>query len=293
MLSFEEPVWAKEMAEGDFISHAPSYETGKYFDLFDEYYFESHVTGDIKYYVYDPLKHGADPDDKYPVLMFFHGRGNSLDGNKVINYSMAEYYASPYYQKTIGGAFIVVPVANEKINDKGDIENDWNTNYIEPVLGIKKLFFEQYKKNAGKSFFLGSSAGAFFVWEFLCSHSKDVDVAVPVAGGKIPDEAKLKEIQENGTLILSMHGKHDELIPYAEEVLPHLEKLKKFKNIILFHPEWVRNGDGGVAQLNPCIEMGQHCLCNQVTANLIFDNGKSYDEVLFPEGMTGWIRDHK
>lgn len=294
MSDFEEPSWAKDIPQGKFISHSPSYKAGEFYKLFDQYSYANKETGDIKYYVYDPVKHGADSSKKYPLLMFFHGAGNSMQGLNVINYSMAELYASPAYQKTIGGAYIIVPVANEKINEAGDLENGWGGPYYEPVISIKRNFIEEHKSNIGKTFFLGTSDGAFFLWGCLSRYSKEIDVAVSVSGGFIPDEAKLEEIKNNGTLILSMHGVHDELVPYNDLVTPHLEKLRKFDNIILWHPEWVYNGDGGIAQMSPGgMQMGQHCLCNQVIANLMFDDGKPYNKELFPEGMTGWIRDHK
>lgn len=288
-----EPEWAKDIPEGEFISHFPSYTAGAYLDLFEEYSFKSDVTGDIRYYVYDPIKHGADPNGVYPVLFFLHGAGNSLDGKVVINYSIAELYASPKYQETMGRAFLVVPLANEERTEDGKLNNGWGVPYAEPIMKLKKAFYEEHAGNVGKSFFFGTSAGGFMVWELLKLYSKEMDIAIPISGGMIPDEEKLSEIKENGTLILSMHGQHDELVPYDTAVAPHLDKLKKFDNIICYHPEWVHNGDGGIAQMNPWVEMGQHCLNNQVTSNLIYDDGRPYDAELFPEGMTGWIRDHK
>ena len=86
-LNFDDPEWAKEIPEGMFISHFPSYVAGACLDIFEEYIFPAKETGDIRYFVYDPIKNGADPDKKYPVLFFFHGMGNSLDGKIVINYS--------------------------------------------------------------------------------------------------------------------------------------------------------------------------------------------------------------
>lgn len=292
MMSHEEPVWAKEIPAGDFLSYAPSYTAGNYFNLFSKGILKNDSVGDISYYFYDPIAHGEAANKKYPLLMFLHGFGNSFDGEIVINYSMAELYASPAYQKTIGGAYILVPVANERKDLQGNIENSWNEKYCQPLMELKKNFDETQGHNISKTFIFGTSKGGFMLWNLLKNYSQEIDVAVSISGGDFPDEEKLKEIQDNGTLILSMHGKHDELIPYQEYVLPHLEKLRKFSNIILWHPEWIRNGDGGIAQLNPGIEMGQHCLCNQVQANLMFDNGKPYDQKLFPEGMTGWIRDH-
>jgi len=292
-LEYTEPEWLKDVPKGEFVSHFPSYTAGEYLDLFEEFSYESKSAGDIKYYVYDPIKNGADPDGKYPVLFFFHGSGNSIDGKVAINYSMAELFAAPSYQKTMGGAYLVVPFANEVRNEQGRVEHGWGDEYHEPIIGLKKAFYKEHEKNVGKSFFLGTSAGGFFVWGLLAEYSNEINVAVPIAGEIIPDEKKLEEIRANGTLILSMHGKHDELVPFDEFVSPHLDKLARFDNIICYYPEWVRNGDGGIAQLNPWVEMGQHCLNNQVTANLMYDNGTPYDKELFPEGMTGWIRDHE
>lgn len=286
--------WEKDIPDREFVSHSTSYQVGKYFDLFDQYTYPNAETGDIKYYVYDPIKHGATADGKYPLIVFFHGAGNSMDGINVINYSMAEYYASQEYQKTIGGAYLLVPIANEKVDEKGELVNGWSGPYYEPVINIKRQFIENHKANIGKTFFMGTSDGAFFLWGMISRYSKEIDVAVPVSGGFIPDEAKLKEVHDNGTLILSMHGKHDELIPFDDLVTPHLEKLSKFDNIITWYPEWIHNSDGGIAQMAPGgMQMGQHCLCNQITANLIYDDGKPYNPELFPQGMTGWIRDHK
>lgn len=292
-LSFAEPEWAKDIPEGDFISHFPSYVGGKYFHLYDEYSFPSEKTGAIRYYVFDPIKHGADPEGKYPVLFFFHGQGNSMDGIMAINYSMAEFFATDDYQKTMGGAYIVVPLANENRNETGKVEHGWGPDYAETIMELKRSFYREHSENAGKSFFLGTSAGGFFVWGLLAEYSKEIDVAVPVAGGNIPGDSKLDEIRANGTVILTMHGKHDELVPFNEVVTPHIDKLLSLDNVSTYYPDWVRNGDGGIAQMNPWVEMGQHCLNNQVTSNLMFTDGTSYDSELFPDGMTGWIRDHK
>lgn len=46
----------------------------------------------------------------------------------------------------------------------------------------------------------------------------------------------------------------------------------------------------GVASVNYGMEMGQHCIINQIQANLIYHDGTCYDERL-PKGVTGWIRE--
>lgn len=293
MLNFDDPEWAKEIPEGEFISHFPSYVAGSCFDKYEEYSFPCDATGNIRYYVYDPIKHGAPADGKYPVLFFFHGMGNSMDGVMCINYSMGEFFASDERQQTMGGAYIVIPLANETRNEEGMVEHGWGPEYAEPIMELKRAFCKEHAANVGKSFFLGTSAGGFFTWLLLKDYSKEIDIAVPIAGGDIPDDDKLDEIRANGTLILTMHGKHDELVAFKEAVEPHLDKLLSLDNVICYYPDWVRNGDHGIAQMNPWVEMGQHCLNNQVTSNLMYIDGTSYDDELFPDGMSGWIRDHK
>ena len=76
---------------------------------------------------------------------------------------------------------------------------------------------------------------------------------------------------------------------FDECVKPFINALEKTENCEMFFPEWVYNGDGGIASVYYGFEMGQHCMINCVQSNLIFDDGWAADES-FPEGVTGWIR---
>lgn len=67
-------------------------------------------------------------------------------------------------------------------------------------------------------------------------------------------------------------------------------KAAKPEKLSLLFPEWVYNGDGGIASIDYGMEMGQHCMINWIQHNLMFDNGKSADERL-PKGVTGWVKD--
>ena len=127
------PEWAKYMKDDEFISYSTTYTSKIYFDLFDEYLYPGEETGDIKYYVYDPVKHGADPAGKYPVLMWLHGASNSLMGVGCIMCCGAEQYASPKYQQDMGGAYIIVPLANEERLEDGRILGTWAPMYSKPI----------------------------------------------------------------------------------------------------------------------------------------------------------------
>ena len=222
--------------------------------------------------------------------MWLQGAGNSLAGNVRINYSGAELYASSKYQESMGGgAFIVVPFANEKRLEDGQLEGDWSEAYIEPVKEIFEKVCGTYEKFISKRFIFGQSAGARFNWLLTAVHPELMDVSVIISGRGIPSDEVLDTIEAHDVTLLVAHGKRDEMISFDEEIVPRLEKLQSLKKYIGFFPEWVRNGDGGVASINFGIEMGQHCLINEIQSNLMLDNGQCLDE-RFPDGLTGWIR---
>lgn len=287
------PVWAKDMQNDEFISYAPSYKTKIYFDLFDKYVCPCAETGDITYYVYDPVKHGAAADQTYPVLLWLHGASNSIDGISCIMCCGAEQFASPQYQQEMGGAYLIVPLANEKRLEDGRIYGTWgerNLNYAPVIKKICDTVCNNHKNTIGKRFVMGASSGGFFTWKLLEDYPGYFDAAIPIASGYVPSDETLDKISAGQTALLIAHGRRDEMADFASVILPRMEKLQSLKNCICFFPEWVYNGDGGIASVHFGMEMGQHCMINWIQSNLIFDNGEPADKRL-PRGITGWIRD--
>ena len=283
------PEWAKYMKDGEFISYSTTYTSKIYFDLFDEYTYPCEESGDIKYYVYDPVKHGSDPKGTYPVLMWLHGASNSLMGEGCIMCCGAEQYVSPKYQEDMGGAYIIVPLANEERLQDGRILGTWAPVYAKPIKAIYDKVCAEHAKNIGKKFVMGASSGGYFTWQLLEDYGNYFDGAMPIASGYFPSYDTLDKIVESGVQLFIAHGKHDEMATFDECIEPHLEKLAQIKNCICFFPEWVYNGDGGVSSVFYGFEMGQHCMINWVQNNLMFDDGRPADERL-PGGVTGWIR---
>lgn len=283
------PEWAKYMKEGEFISYSTTYTSKIYFDLFDKYTYPCEESGDITYYVYDPVKHGADPKGIYPVLMWLHGASNSLMGEGCIMCCGAEQYASPKYQQDMQGAYIIVPLANEERKEDGRILGTWAPVYSKPIKAIYDKVCAEHADNIGKKFVMGASSGGYFTWQLLEDYGNYFDGAIPIASGYFPSYEALDKIAESGVHLLIAHGRHDEMATFEECIAPHMDKLSKLKNCICFFPEWVYNGDGGLSSVFYGFEMGQHCMINWVQNNLMFDNGTPADERL-PGGVTGWIR---
>ncbi len=113
-------------------------------------------------------------------------------------------------------------------------------------------------------------------------------ILIPVGSESLGSDEVLDEYDKKDKYLFFALGKRDEFHNFKENVEPRLERLKKMKHCFIYTPDWVRNGDKGVASINFGIEMGQHCLMNGIQANLMFDDGTPMDERL-PEGVTGWI----
>lgn len=282
------PDWAKYLKEGEFISYSVTYPCRTYLSLFDEYLYPCSETGDIRYYVYDPVKHGADPTKKYPVLMWLHGASNSLMGDGCIMCCGAEQYASPKYQQEMGGAYLIVPLANEERLPDGKIIGAWSEEYLKPIKAIFDRVCREHEETTAQRFVIGASSGGYFTWKLLEDYGNYFCGAIPIASGYVPSYEELDKISESGVNLLIAHGRHDEMADFERCIAPHSEKLSKLKNTICFFPEWVYNGDGGVASVYYGFEMGQHCMINWIQNNLMFDNGTPADERL-SDGVTGWV----
>lgn len=137
---------------------------------------------------------------------------------------------------------------------------------------------------------MGASAGGYFTWRLIEDYPQDFEGAIPIASGYIPEKESLKKIEEAGIRLIVAHGLHDEMAVFEKCMKPRQEDLQGMNHCICYFPEWVRNGDKGVASVNYGMEMGQHCLINQFQMNLMYDDGTCFDE-RFPNGVTGWIRE--
>ena len=277
------PPWINEIPEGAFVSYDPTYPTGKYFDRFKE-----DESSGMKYYYFDPTEHGYSGKDEYPLLVFFHGTSNALEGELCINYSGAEMYASDDYQKDLGGAYVLIPIANESRGENGRIDGAWDKEYVEPVAALIDEFVEKHMVGCKAKVLLGNSSGGRFAFMISAHYPEKYDVIIPVASCEIPSDEVLDEYDKNNVALFLAVCKHDEFSPFDEWIRPRLERISKMKRKYIFTPDWTYNGDKGIASINFGVEMGQHCLMNGIQMNLKFDDGTPMDKDL-PKGVTGWL----
>lgn len=278
--------WTKEIPQGAFISKAPTYKVGEYFNLF-----KKDASCGMNYYFFDPTENGFEKGESYPVLIFLHGYTNAMEGDVCINYAGAEFFATEKYQKALGGAYILVPLANEKRNEEGEVVDSWSEDYQIPLYNLICDFIKTHTDANGgvnKKLLWGNSAGASMVYLMGQKYPDFFNILIPVGSDDIPSDSVIDQWDENNVHLFFAMGKQDEFNDYEGTVVPRLPRLEKMKNSFIFTPDWVYNGDKGIASINFGTEMGQHCLVNPMACNLMFDDGTCMDNRL-PRGLTDWI----
>ena len=284
------PPWANEIPEGAFISYSPTYKVGEYFSRFHKERFEP---AGFNYYFYDPTEHGFPKDKEYPVLLFMHGYTNALEGDICINYAGAEFYATDKYQKALGGAYILVPLANEYRDAEGVCQGSWDESHIPQIHDFVDYFIKAFaSKNGGisKKLIFGTSRGATMCFKIVDAYTDYFNALIPIGTSDISDDKTLDRYDQNNIWLFFAAGKRDEFNDYQTEIAPHLPRLKQMKHCYIFTPDWVYNNDKGIASINFGVEMGQHCLINPLHCNLMFDDGTPmYPEL--PNGILGWLKE--
>lgn len=278
--------WSKEIPQGAFVSKKPTYNVGEYFEFFKE-----DSAGGMKYYFFDPTEHGFEKGKAYPVFIFLHGYTNALEGDVCINYSGAEFFAKEDYQKSFGGAYILVPLANEKRNIDGEVVDSWSESYANPLYNLINEFIKKHAETNGgvsKKLLWGNSAGATMTYLMGQKYPDFFNILIPVGSDDIPSDSVIDQWDINNVHLFFAMGKRDEFNDYEGAVVPRLPRLEKMKSSFIFTPDWVYNGDKGIASINFGTEMGQHCLVNPMACNLMFDDGTCMDQRL-PRGLTDWI----
>ena len=134
------------------------------------------------------------------------------------------------------------------------------------------------------SFCSGASAGGYGAWRMIISHPDAFDAALFMAGAYIPSLRELKILENAGMRLWICHGRRDECVPFDMVIRPILPILQGMPGTELYLPDFVRRANGCVASNLSGIQMGQHCINDEMQENLMFLDGTPMDP-LHPEGF--------
>ncbi len=267
--------------------------------LFDEHI---HLSADerissMKYYLYDPIAHGAEADKEYPLIVIFHGANNGKEGAMCTAYTDCSVYAGPEYQALLGGAYILFPKANEgSVDDSEPVTGTWMTRdeatgtsiYVPDAAAIISEVLEAHPQiNPSKVVVGGTSAGGYMTWNFIIAHPELPCAAFLMAPAYNPTDEQLATLSEMPIWVI--HGIRDEICTWERFTGPIAEKLQAMPNVRLSALEDVCYGDKTPVQMVVGeVEMGQHLALFCVGANMIYDDGTPYDEK-YPLGFIDWL----
>jgi len=290
--------------ERDFTGQGPTHRGNNFelIKLLDSHNFtlDDSPVGDMEYYLYDPVAHGADPGKKYPLIVMLHGASNGMEGVMCAAYTDFVVYAGEEYQQKIGGAYILFPKANEYVQMEGDnqvILGTWMTRdatqegsvYTSVLAALLEDVISAHNIDEERVVIGGTSAGGYMVWRFLAARPDLVKGAFLIAPADNPSEEELKTYEKHGIHIWVIHGKKDEICPFGVFTGPVRNMLEATKNVRVSALETVRYGDKGIVRLNVRgTELGQHLPLFCVGSDMIYDDGTPYDP-RYPEGFTGWL----
>ena len=273
----------------------------------------------IDYHVFSPAK--KDDTAKYPVLIWLHGMSQGARFREPVRGTDVANFASPAFQaKFGGGAYVVVPRANEDLGMYSTevflFTNSWLSGYdpaktagpvpevlmntiesghadkIPPsqmpeLAAAIRQFFSEEEANIDFSrvYLAGFSAGGYMTWQTMLAMPDVFAAAAPICQAHfVPTDDALQTVSHIPLWIIC--GEKDFL--YELSVVPTIEKLKTAHPADLLRTtifENVYNPDRTPAE-------SEHHSWVPVTYDMFYNDGKPYDEK-YPKGFIDWLMSHK
>lgn len=248
----------------------------------------------IDYHVYSPVAEGS--KEKYPVLIWLHGMSQGqcfrepLRGSEVAKFAGAEFQ-----EKFGGGAYVVVPRANEDLGQYATFgfmyTNSWRAGHDEfgrsgqlpELVAALKQFFAEEEGNIDFSrvYLTGFSAGGYMTWQTILAMPEIFAAAAPICHAWfVPSDEDLAKIAHLPLWVIC--GEKDFL--YTPFVAPTVEKLKQkhpadLLRVSIF--DTVLNADRTIAA-------DQHFSWVSVENDMYYADGKPYDEK-YTDGFIAWL----
>lgn len=159
--------------------------------------------------------------ERYPVVIFLHGRGSGgTDNEKQLQAGARNFAKGDFYKKN--PSLIIAPQCP-------DDTIGWNGEYLDDVIGLIEDMLENLPADKDRVYITGLSMGGFGTWKALERSPKLFAAAVPVCGGGNPSSAKvIKDIP-----IWAHHGAADPVVS-VEGSRKMVEALKNVRGEVLY-----------------------------------------------------------
>ncbi|MEK6248249.1 MAG: prolyl oligopeptidase family serine peptidase [Planctomycetales bacterium] len=166
--------------------------------------FTTSDAADVPYLLYLPEDYGTDSDQKFPLILFLHGRGESNGPLSLV----AKW--GPPRMAAVGQdmPFVI-------ISPQCPREDSWSSETQQArVLELLKHAIQHYQIDTDRVYLTGLSMGGYGSWRMAADHPEMFAAVAPVCGGGKPEDArKLK-----GLPIWVWHGNQDRVVPFQRSV---------------------------------------------------------------------------
>jgi predicted peptidase len=157
---------------------------------------------EVNYLIYRPEEIIKNPNKKYPIIFFLGGFGEMATEHKKINL-IQNGLLPEYIQKGNDVPMIVMSVQH--------IHQEWQNPLINEAMDFA---FKNYQIDKNKVYLVGTSGGAFGVWNFAESFAGRLTAIVPISGGgDFTRACTLKALA-----VWAFHNDQDDLVPPGKSI---------------------------------------------------------------------------
>lgn len=166
------------------------------------HFFSAFENRNINYLIYRPESVFKEPDAKYPIIFFLGGHGETATQARPINV-IQNGLLPEYIYKGNDVPMIVMSVQH--------VDEDWKNELISEAMDHA---FSTLPIDKSKVFLVGTSGGAFGVWEFAQEFPERISAIVPISGGGKADKAcTLKDLS-----VWAFTNHKDDLVPPGRSI---------------------------------------------------------------------------
>lgn len=175
--------------------------------------FEREVTRtlSLRYLIALPEGYEAEPERRWPLVVFLHGAGERGDDLAKVGVH------GPPKRVAEGESFPLIVVAPQCPAD------EWWTD--QPVLELIDDLEERYRVDASRIYLTGLSMGGYGTWHFAAAAPHRFAAVAPICGGGVPYQ--MRRIPH--LPVWAFHGDEDRAVP-LEESVRLVEALKRHGN---------------------------------------------------------------